>query len=236
MTRGFSTYIPEPSPDRPPVVLNPADDFFDVGTSIDTAGTRFSGATPWTWQNQGGAAAPIADGNAIVIVPGSASDDFRIIKQPVPASPTPWKYRTKISAVNAQAGGFTNLGLVAINGNTNGFMFFGIAYNGNYGMEISYWDNVTTFGGFIANLFNNLYFSSAPAIASFPFYLEIESDGTNIIFRYSVSGADNTFVDMFSETIAAHLVDLTHIGFAVNATPDPAYDALMAADWFRRMS
>jgi hypothetical protein len=79
-------------PDNAPGTANVADDEFSTGSTLDTAGSRFSGANAWTWI--GGSAWPTdIQFGVLGIIPNANSSTFRSPTQPLPASP--WKYRMK---------------------------------------------------------------------------------------------------------------------------------------------
>lgn len=228
----------EYTPNSTPNPLNVADDEFDSvnfpESALDTAGTRFANAEPWSWQNQSTATAVIAQGSVILTAPASASDNFRLLTQSAPVGA--WKYRAKFSSLGGASSGFNNFGLALLNGGNDRMFFFGPTFSGSWGIEGSYWSDLQTYGGFALGISDTCYFDIVlgTKVINFPHFLEIESDATTLFFRYSVSGANGTFMSIGSEPIADHVQAVTDIGIALNAATNAV--GFLSCDWFRRVA
>lgn len=216
-------------PDEPPTVANDANDEFDAGVSIDTAGTRFSGATPWAWRNQGGATATIAQDALLLTAPAASGANLRIVEQPAPSAP--WRYRAKIAVPGA---GANNGGGVVLVNSGNGraiswqYQYGGAAVSVLLGVN---WTSVTAF----ASTFFNTNMSPVLGPPAGWQYYEVENDGTNLIFRMSPTGYQGTYRQIASTTIAGFLGAVTHIGLLANADSS-TLNGLMLCDWFRRVA
>lgn len=212
-------------PDVPPSTPDPADDEFS-GASLDTAGTRFSGAIAWAWRNQGGATATLADGFLTLTAPGASSQNNRIIEQV--AATAPWTYRAKLFDPFMTESNFALAGMVLVNSTTGKLIAFSKAYISGLVLAVSHYDNVTTFSsGTNLAVFASRSFHG-------PLYLEIENDGTNLTFRYSDTGLDGTFITHSTETVASYLGSADTIGFFGNSLNSDPVKTIV--EWFRRIA
>lgn len=213
-------------PDAPPASPNVADDEFDVGSAIDTAGTRFAGATAWAWNNQSTATGDLESEIFKLALPSSASVSLRRVEQPCSGS---WKYRCKLSPARIVVLGpnYQYFGMCVANNSSGKIVTFGV-YSGT-NLQTYRWDNATTFNGNVSD-------QSFPNINHYkdPFYLEIENDGTTLTFRYSYSGYNFTFTQHSTETIATHLSSVDRIGLCAYTSNSNAMT--VGYDWFRRIS
>lgn len=198
-----------------------ANDWFDEPT-LDTGGTRFAGATAWTWVNQGTATAVLDTGALVLKGQNVGGISHNMIRQPVHGAT--WAYQCSMSAFNV--GGASEAGMCVFNGNA--FLTFNI-YNssGTPGYLIQNFTNATTYGG-------TTYVNSGvvPGGGSFMSkgYLQIKYDGTNIVMSFSVSGNAGTWFQVFTTTPGAFLGGApTHIGLGIDST---GVDMVAAFDSF----
>lgn len=215
------------SPDDKPGSANVADDEFE-GTSLDTTGTRFSGANAWSWYNQGASSTSLAEGS--LVLKGSTADangSLHFIYQTVPSAP--WKYRAKVAWGGYQPDNRRFNGIILFNGG-----------NGNYSIVGPTYDNAPKFciaegTEGLGNPLDRGSVSSTIAEVQRPAYVEVESDGTTLYFRYSGSGVTGSFVTLFSRTIAGFMGAITGIGLGFMSEGSPR-DGSLIVDWFRRVS
>ncbi len=215
--------VPELHTNTPTFVAN--DEFEQSqGTAIDTAGTRFAGATPWVWLNQGASTA-VQSGDGSLVFKAPADGVFHGAMQAVPA--TPWKYRSKYAFQTPASSAGDTIALYAYNSGTNQIIDVGPYAQGSSLLLIR-WTSPTVF-------FNTGYNSLPHGFAysqllNFMWY-EIRSDGTTLTWAISSTGAEGSFVNVVSETISSFLGAVTHVGIAVNTNSSPS--CFMVADLFR---
>jgi hypothetical protein len=212
-----------PSVDDAPNTPNAADDEFTLA-SLDTAGTRFSGATAWAWVNQGGASLTFGQGHLVFATdPGDADDTMRGVYQTTPAAP--WKFRAKVARGSGVHDDFMNAGLFVRYTGTGRSIAFGIDKAGIEGRGSAGTGSASTGREVITTVCK-------------PWYLEIESDGTDMMFRYSGTGVDGTFREMSFFTIPISTLgglDQIGIGFYGSGTANNSVQTF-AVEWFRRVS
>ncbi len=212
------------SPDDPPVSPDPADDEFDTGSSIDTSGARRGGATAWAWNNQGGATASISNGKCTLTAPGSGSANHRQIEQALPGGT--WKYRAKLS-VQFKLANFCWVGMHARRSSNGKFtgIFTGIGTAGN--AAASNWNSVSSFSSHIAG----------PGILPFGYkgYVEIEYDGTDLIYRCSADGDPASYFLLTTQAVASFLGAAPDF-IGLTADSENSADALVICEWFRRIA
>ena len=237
-TRGWLAQVL--SPDTYPEPGTIWDDEFDVGSVIDTTGSRFSGANPWTLFGNavaGQYTASVAGGNLSL----SGNVGFTFTAAPVflqTAPSYPWTMTIKASAFNVFQG--QAVGMIVYNSGNNrtdlcGFLNDATSNNCFYVQN----GTLTSGGGYVGN---TLYFRGGtwPATSnnmatpgftygydSFPQYLRIRSDGTSLFFDWSIDGCQNTWRNLYTDNISSYILAVTHVGiFAGNG--------YMNVDWFRR--
>lgn len=213
------------TPDTHPASPNAADDEFE-GAALDTAGTRRAGATAWTLFSVGTNTQVLADGS-LVLTQVAGGQVWNIISQPAPA--TPWRYRTKVALSVPSAAPVA--GFVLYNDTSNKLIQVGFWPTGPL-----VWFNQTgplpgsTFGSSVFS--GNLAQNDTNPTTSWG-YFEVENDGTNIIFRASVTGVSGSFQELVRQTLATWIgsVDRVCLSLNTNATGQVA-----TFDWFRRMA
>jgi hypothetical protein len=218
------------SPLEPPALPNAVDDEFGgplypAETALDTAGTRFSGATAWQWRNQGTSTATLTNGR-LVLVPQENSQ-LRGIEQAIPSGS--WKIRAKVSArIDLPAGGGVILAMYGVN-NANGKLIVGglASISGVFGIYSSAWNSVSSWSA------DRHAPGAGDVVQSASAWIEAEYDGTTLTFRASATGEEGSFSQFASETVASFLGGLTHLGLAgyADGTPKPA--ALLCDCWRR---
>ncbi|MDP9112273.1 MAG: hypothetical protein M3O20_01170 [Acidobacteriota bacterium] len=196
------------------VGLGPTDEF-EYGSTIDTTGIRYSGATPWTLYNSSPSSSSVAQGAIVLGSPAAAGVNPGGYSQPISGST--WEYTCKIQ-----------------NNSLNNIIGMAVAVSGSgplstlglYSNTV-YVQHRTAPGVFTANA---AYMSAGTGTWV---YLRIAYDGTNIIYSYSLTGYNNNFTQLYTETPAAFLgASPTLICLTADANGAAAATALV--DWFRR--
>jgi hypothetical protein len=202
-------------------------DEFEFGSSIDTSGARFSGATGWTAFGITGLTNSVSQGS-LVINNGSSTALLAGYSQPVAGAT--WSYTAKVSMSASASGGTVSGGMfVNVTGATSGKSVIFVM------------TSVTSAALAVQRLTNSTTLSSSPfvlngtpiqnASALLPFYLQIAYDGTNINYNISGSGIPGSFVTVFSELPATFLGGVpTIVGFTIGANAG----SKLILDWFRK--
>jgi collagen triple helix repeat protein/IPT/TIG domain-containing protein len=162
-------------PDAQPAAPGSLDDEFN-GSLLNTS--------RWTWFNQG--LATVAVGNSFVTLqaPPNALNDTRGIYQTTPAPP--WTVVTKIVAMDmASYAAAAQVGFLLVDG-TDKAMTCDLSVRSatpTFGFDISYWNSGTSW--------NTAPTGEIGVITgvTFPVWLKLEDDGTNITCSFSRSGA-----------------------------------------------
>lgn len=215
-----------------PTTADAADDEFETGSSIDTAGTRRAGATAWTWVNQSTSTGDLKNGSLVLAIPGSSSDAVRAVVQA--QSGSAWKYRAKVAVKpTTYNSGVYTAGFIVRNSSSNKSINFGKTYaSGTLRAEVTRWNSTTSYSAAVAT--NSDIIGSAPGMLQ-PWYLEVELASSTLYFRYSWTGVDTSFIEFTTEALATHISSVTDVGlFVLNASVSNATSGIF--DWFRRLS
>lgn len=216
------------SVDNFPSSPNAADDEFEYGIGLDTTGARRSGATPWTWRNQGAATAVVTNGVLLLKAPASTTTNLRIIEQPCSGS---WEYTAKLRSSNLlPATQFAAAKLIASN-SANGRSF-------EFGREIDS-AGVNRLNGILrasVTLYNSTpitsinFTSETNSNATDFMYFRYISNGTTITAQFSYEG--NIWITAGAITIATYLLAVDRIGLLVNNENNSDHTNII--DWFRK--
>ena len=208
--------------DIPPSTPDAMDDEFP-GSSLDAKWTK--------WNEQAGQSITIDQGRAVFVTPYTVQKRIYAITQPISGSS--WKFRASVT-METHAWQYFGFGLLVrrttgadkslIGGYINGL---GSEMMTGYFHRLSGADPTVDFE---ANLYN---------VVTQQLYLELEYDGTNLIWRDAKTGV--IFSRMRSEATATHLGGAPEfVGFGVHAysnfTSDPDWAGVASLDWFRRIS
>lgn len=197
------------------VLANVADDNFDCGASVDTAGTRFSGATPWTVFNH--RVIPVVtsytqSGGILSADPGSATAnmDPHGYTQPLPVGD--FTYVAKMKPLT-MTGSFGGMGLL-LRESATGKILAGtlIPIPGPiYGGEVRRMTSTTNWTA----SYNGVFGGGA---AGTDHWVQVKRVGSTLTFRASTDGV--SFTDIAAGT--AQTADFTtapdQIGIFVNQT------------------
>ncbi len=216
------------SPDTPPYTWLPADDEFEYGAAIDTVGDRRAGSTVWAWRNQDATTSVVAGGVLVLLCPADAGRELHGVEQNVVSGN--FKYRAKVLVKHSV--GATMMGglYVAEAGGKLLSLSWGYA-SGGQTLQADRWASATS---------HSSAQGASTAIDELHdaygwLYLEVEYDGTSIIFKYSKTGVENTFITFYTEATATHLgAAPTKVGLW-GASSNAGETAVVACDWFRRV-
>jgi hypothetical protein len=173
-----------------------------------------------TWRNKGTATAEVIDGVLLVTPPPMAGDNLRCLEEPVPAGA--WKYRAKLAHVGTRFN-YASTGLYLIDSATGRLVVFLISIDSSaYHMGISRYTNVNTWNASSAidsSGGGSLFHGQQPR------YYEVERTAGNLlVFRYSQSGIEGTYLTFLSESHTAWLTNgPSHIGLLSNCNTASGY-------------
>lgn len=189
----------------------PATDYFE-GASLDTTGARFSGATAWTWYNQGSSTLTLSQGAAKYTGIVSASEDVSFIAQPMAVTGGNGRWRAKISVLLQQA--YNNAGMYLYEIGTGKILQFGLVnFNGTFEMWVEYAAGFTAGGAIASNASMPGLWPLGGTTASVPVWLEIELTGGTLYFRYSLTGYDGSFTQFYTAAATSFFTTAPdHIG------------------------
>lgn len=213
-----------------------ADDYFEE-VALDTGGTRFAGATPWTWLNQNAATAVTAQGSLVMTSELNAGRSMNIILQPIPAASVlagHWRFRSKNAWIITN--GNNNGGMTAQESSSGHLLRFTVFLNGSVAqLDSGLFTNPTTNAGVAYGPADTFGFWPIAGMTE-PMYMEMELLSGTIYMRVSNTGVDGSFV---TYTSIAQTTPFTttpdHIGLYVEALSG-SVSAIMVTDWFEQMA
>ena len=201
-------------PDNPPSSPNSMDDEFS-GTTLNSKWSQQGGGT-YTWTVSGGsvrfqqAAAP--------------SERLKGLEQVISGSA--WKFRTRAS-LNSGGSNYMGVGLYVRDSVSGKVCWFGMIHHSAHGYFaplVLLCSNMETYIGEVDT--DAWYMSNR-------WYMELEYDGTNFIFRHSADGIN--YFTIFAYPQSAYLATTPNqVGIAVHRWNPLGMDA--SYDWFRRIS
>lgn len=207
------------------------DDDFNVGASVDTAGTRFAGANPWTAFNHGASGCSFTQSGSILAADSGAADpgtNPRGYTQPFPVGDC--RFRIKFSPVgiitNFQAGG-----LLLRESSTGKMLLPCVGIDGSLKAQVRRMTSTTTW---VAN-----YNGGAASVVTQ--WIEVDRTGSTLTFSVTETAADGndlTTALAASWASASQTTDFTtapdQIGFFVNSSLVSSW--AMDVDWFLRLA
>jgi hypothetical protein len=218
-------------PDNEPASPNVADDEFGgtlyaAETSLDTGGTRFTSATAWAWVNQGTATAVLAGGVLRLKSLAHSGNDIKMIMQTIPAGT--WRYRAKVSHIAFGATASMAVQMVLRQSSSGKLTAINLYYSGNYNLSVSNYTDPTTYSADVVS----------PTAAAKPsgWYLEIENDGTNYIYRASPDGFAYFTLGTQVKTAFLTTTGADQIGIAADSNNGSSRDLVAQCEWFRRVA
>lgn len=214
------------------VGVGPNDEF--EGGSLDTTGSRYSGATAWSWVNQGGASVSFNNGAIIFSGASYAGDNLRSILQPISGSA--WRFRWKPNLF--WTGNPIVLVFVARESSSSRSIAPGYLINPGPTPYtwVTYWANDSTLTNYV-NLTNvpSLFNSTVNQFG--PYYFEAELSSGSIIFRISSTGYDGTFTQIGSISLSTNSMSVVdQVGLGIDVGSGFTGGIVGTVDWFRRMA
>jgi hypothetical protein len=209
-------------PDIPPTSANAMDDEFTAGV-LDAK---------WTTRSlvAGQSITSGVGGNFLKLVsPGSIQNRMLGITQPAPAGN--WRVRTGRMCLEAPAMDYPGLGMIAYRSGSDKWLMMLVMPHSSHAFNWS----------ICIKLSSSFVYSSEVGLYPFPsqsFYMEMEYDGTNLIWRHSQSGV--VFAQCYSEAVATFLGGApTDIGIGAHPycnSNSANWGGTWTTDWFRRMA
>jgi hypothetical protein len=222
---------PDATPDSRGLTAAVVDDEFESGSTIDTAGTRTPGATAWTAFNLGSTTTAIARSRMYISCVSAASDILRGYTQPVPTG-SAWRRRIKMSwASPATLVDYVRIGLMVRRSSNDSAYFMALGYHAPQGRTHNVYVYTGVTGGNTGGSRPYTGFTMSAEGFYQSWWYEVYGDGTNLNFRISATGEENTFFTAYSPTYALVLGGAPdQIGIVLS--PFNA-DAGMVTDYFR---
>lgn len=162
--------------DTPPVSPDVADDEFDLGSAIDTAGTRRTGATAWTARDVSGLTNAVSGGELIYTLPQTSATIYQGYSQPFPGAGD-CTYRVKV-VPRGRSANFHRIGLTlerGAGGSRNTLSFYVVTNSGQVAV-----DQISTG----SDTFNSNLITWTGVHAFSPTWLEVAISGTDLSFRW----------------------------------------------------
>jgi hypothetical protein len=209
------------------VGLGPNDEF-ETGTTIDTSGTRYSGATPWTAFNLSTATNSVSNGSLVFLPAAISSLSINGYSQPVPAGN--WTYEAKIQGF--ETGGSQILGMFVATsaGATGKLQTFHIT---TQDIQVDNFNSATSFSGGASSVTGAYILLDTHTETTIPVYLQISLAGTTLNYAYSLTGIPGTFTTILSTSTSTFLGAAPALIGLMGLSQTTAQSTLLC-DWFRR--
>lgn len=223
---------------------NVANDEFESGTSLDTTGARFAGATAWTLKgNTTGYTSVVASGSIMFGGVLAGVNSASVASQPIASSTGAWDIRCKVNSITGVTtiggGNATFSGLFAGLGATGKGYYFGRFTGSGSSNKLLLNSNTIYAGGTVTGVFSvaDLFYTqtgTAPnSFSTLPTYLRITYDGTSTLTFF---GAYDGITWLQCGTVSTATLlggPADTIGLFIGSTAANAQQ--MCVDWFRRI-
>lgn len=158
----------------------------------------------FTWVNQGGATIDESHGAIMMTVPGNSGDSLRMLTQAIPSAP----YIATLGLIMTPAPNlsFAGDGLILRDSASGKVKILQLQQDAGAKLSVDHFSDATTY-------VNGTYRQSLTGVGAVV-WLQIEDDGTNRFYRYSLDGFN--FQQIFSEGNAVYMTP-DQIGFAGTA-------------------
>ena len=192
-------------------------------------GDEFSGGSldpQWEWVNQGGATASVANGQLNITAPSSGVENLRILKQDYTGNLI---VTAVVSGLSEGFSDYQGWGIVVGDSSTGRYLLFQWAVSAGAGGPLLVCNRYSS-----PTAFNAAQLTSR--LADMGGYLQIEDDGTDLIFRVARfqsqgDGGALTFQEVYREARATYLTGgPDQIGYSLNAFNA---DAVLLSRWVR---
>jgi hypothetical protein len=215
--------------DSHPATASAADDEFEFGTGMDTTGARRSGATAWSNFNTVTGSWTVNRGSLCFKPFITTVANFNGYTQSVSGST--WEYTAKMEGANLNAN--CNLGIFVgtASGTAGKFIMLGM----NQSVSLQKWNSATSFNSapFTGTIPNQVA-ATGVGTNTIPFYFRIKYDGTNLIFSFSLTGIEGSYIPVLTETPATFLGTPAIIGIGGQQSATVATAPILICDWFRK--
>lgn len=210
--------------DTHPSSPNVADDEFEVGSTIDTAGSRAAGATAWTALNLSTGTSSVKQGAFVFLPALTVTSTTGGYTQPVTGV---WSYTAKITISRGNTNSLAGLAVMA----SSGGKLIIIGISNNTSLVLQKRNTTTSFNSNVILAANSIAAHAGGGNA--PAYFQVTYDGTTLVFSLSSTGIAGTFTPIFSEASATFLGAPTLIAL-VGENGSATVQSVMAVDWFRK--
>ncbi len=211
------------SPDVVPGTANLQDDEFDTGSSLDTAGSRFTSAVAWATVNPSTTTYAVSRHRLVITTPAvGGGNNLRIAKQALVGNST-WRYESGDCLSSAVRSNHFGGMCLRESGTGKVSVVFLAANNGEVG--VYYFNSPTSFGSQPATTNNGVRMYGT-------IYLAIECDGTNYFYETSTNGKDWNRILSAVKT-AAFTTAADEIGLLCDAN-NGSFGCVFVSEWFRR--
>lgn len=206
------------------VGIGPNDEF-ETGSSIDTSGSRYTGATAWTGLNLGSGATAITNSvsqGSLLLQGGNTQVGTATIKGYVQPLASPGTYLTKVQTLATGSGAIFDAGIVLNESATGKCVTINIrCASGGFVLFVTTWSSPTTAVANAASLtLNPAVFSIGGATSmnyTNPLYLQVATTATQVTMGYSVTGYVGSFQNVVSFAKTANFtVGPDRIGLFIN--------------------
>lgn len=227
---GFSNLTPDTHPPTLPigVGIGPNDEF-ETGSAIDTAGTRYAGATPWAAFNLSTTTNTVNNGSLALLPAFVSAISINGYTQSVPAGA--WAYTAKIATYFFSSSSL--FGLILATGSGAGGNIYFFNFN-QLTIEVQTFSNSSTFIASVASsTLATISLTAAAVGITYPVYMRIAFSGTNYVFSFSSLGIEGTYTSLLSVPSSTFMPTPSLIGLAGSNRSISTQGALVS-DWFRR--
>ena len=218
---GSIPYFPMFDPDKPQASPSAKDDEFDDSSGM--SGSVNGLDAKWSWVNQGGASVAFLNNKLYMTFPANTGDQWRWIKQSLPS--TPYRIVARLSLGNTKLATGCRLGIGIRDGATNHIIVAGYNFI-NTGMSEGVSVASTATGGPTDRLVN-----ANRAFGTFPLFVEITDDGTNLTIRFSRDGVG--WVQAYTETRATQVASPSDIAIGGDVNNGSAASVDLIVEFFR---
>ena len=191
----------------------------------------------WTWQQQNSASVAFFAGSAQLVGQITASNIINAFDEPFSAAELlagAWRYRARIA--NNVSGSSNFAGVNLRESATGNVASFGLFNPGGVNLIVA---TGTMAAGYTAVPFStaaNGYMPLAGGLIPDFGYYEIELASGTLHYRFSLSGQNGTFSELYSVAVtSAFTVQPDHIGLCVRSA-NGTTAAILICDWFRDFS
>lgn len=215
------------------VGLGPNDEFEQsAGTSIDTAGTRYTGATAWVAFNIGTGTAVQSGTGVLAFTPTVAAGvNYSGYVQPLPSLSGNFSYLMKLSGAGLTTNQLIGMMFCTSSGASGHLYLVGTASNVCIAQRAT---NSTTFSSNQGSISGSPGLGS-PGIMPYLYYqFDWVASTTTFTVSASFSGDNGSFFVIQSETAATFLGSPAFIGFG--AENQSSAHAIASIDFFRRIA